>query len=139
MSYPFYLAENLATATHDRTAFLNLVKRNFDVIMNTHTQSGTMKKLRVAQLEALITRTAYRRGADPTVLFDTGMVFLDKIAKLKVNQREQMAKVILDYCEEALRLIADSGERPARPSLLQRFFDEIERTNDVVTVEGVAR
>jgi len=91
-------------------------------------------------LEALITRTAYRRGANPVVLFDTGMVFLEKIAKLKVSQREQMAKVILDYCEEALRLMADSAERPARPSLLQRFFDEIERTtNDVVTVEGVAR
>ena len=115
MSYPFYLAENLAAATHDRKAFLNLVKRNFDVIMNTHTQSGTMKKLRVAQLEALITRTAYRRGANPAVLFDTGMVFLEKIAKLKVSQREQMAKVILDYCEEALRLMTDSTARPRAP------------------------
>jgi len=139
MAYPFYLGEGLATAAAARDAgtFVGLAKRNFDVIMNTHSQSGTMRKLRVAQLESLISRAVYRSGANPERLFALSMECLDQIRKVRVQQREELKNVLLNFCSSSLRLLP---EFPcAHPSLLQRFLREVEQNQDrKVTVAAVA-
>ncbi|MFN0170956.1 MAG: helix-turn-helix transcriptional regulator [Bryobacteraceae bacterium] len=140
MSYPFYLAENLtaALAAHDRTAFVDLVTRNFDVIMNTPSQTGTMKKLRVAQLEALITRTVYRAGAQPGPLFDISMVYLERIANLRVIDREPMREVLVEFCREAVEMTPRTSQSPT--GLVQRFFQDLEKVrSEQLNVEAVAR
>jgi AraC-like DNA-binding protein len=130
MSYPFYLAENLVAmaASRDLVAFTNLARRNFEVIMNTHSQSGTMRKLRVAQLESLISRAVYRAGGNPDLLFEMSMVFLEKISKLRVNQREELKHVLTTFCARSLELVPETPQN--HPNLLQRFLHELEQDNE---------
>ncbi len=140
MSYPFYLGESLAAAasSRDEAALINLVKRNFEVIMNTHSQSGTMRKLRVAQLEALISRAVYRAGADPDRVFETSMRFLEQISKLRVRQREELRNTLTAFCSCLMQLIPDFPR--SHPSLLERFLNVMEQDKEgKLTVEQVAR
>jgi len=127
MSYPFYLGESLAAAaaSRDISAFTNLVKRNFDVVMDTRSQSGTMRKLRVVQLESLISRAIYRAGAHPDRLFEMGMHFLEEISRLRVHQREELSSVLIRFSTSAMTLIPQFPR--SHPNLLQRFLTELER------------
>ena len=58
MRYPFHLGENLTAlaSARDFDAVLHLAGRHFDLIMNAHSQSQTLRKLRVVQLQATLTR-----------------------------------------------------------------------------------
>ena len=81
MRYPFHIGENLTALTSARNfdAVLHVAGRNFDLVMNAHSQSQTLRKLRVVQLQATLTRAIYRAGAEPTRLFDCEMAYLEKI------------------------------------------------------------
>src|SRR5437868_41587 len=126
MGYPFYLGESLTAAacSRDATAFTNLTRRNFDVIMNTHSQSGTMRKLRVVQLEGLISRAVYRAGANPEQVFDISMQFLEQISKIRVQQRQELKGVLTAFCGCAMQLVPEFPH--SHPNLLQRFLCELE-------------
>ncbi len=139
MSYPWYLGESLVAtaASHDLTAFTNLAKRNLDVIMNTHSQSATVKKLRLASLVSLISRAAYRAGGNPDRVFDMSMVCYEQISKLRIGQREELKKTLLAYCSSTFELIPEVSCR--RPNLLQRFLQELDQDKEgQLSVEGVA-
>ncbi len=123
MSYPFYLAENLNRTVRDETAFVTLALRNFEAIMQTHSQSATMKKMRVIQLEALISRAIYRTGAEPDPLFRKSMEFLQKLSKTPVDRSDCLRTVLVEFCEEVLRQVPNETSRV--PSLLERFFEYI--------------
>ncbi len=122
MSYPFYLGETLVTAAacRDVAALCGLAKRNFDVIMNTHSQSWTMRKMRVVQLEALISRAIYRAGAAPEPLFDISMEFLDRLSRTAARDRQQLKTILIDFCHSAMRLVPEFPR--SHPNLLQRFL-----------------
>jgi AraC-like DNA-binding protein len=127
MSYPFYLGETLATAAaaRDVEALCGLAKRNFDVIMNTHSQSWTMRKMRVVQLEALISRAVYRAGAEPEPLFEVSMQFLDRFGRTPARDREQLKATLIDFCRCAMEFIPQFPH--SHPNLLQRFLREVEQ------------
>ena len=74
MAYPFYLGENLSSraASRDFVGFMNLVKRNIDVILNLPFEPATAKKLRVSAIISLVTRAVYRAGADPQKIQELG-------------------------------------------------------------------
>ena len=127
MAYPFYLGENLAAtaASRDLIAFASLASRNFDVIMNTHGQSRTIKKLRLAGLVSLISRAVYRAGGNPDQVFDISMVCFERISKLRVDQREELKAILLAFCARALELVPEVPRK--HPNLLQRFLQELDQ------------
>jgi AraC-like DNA-binding protein len=130
MSYPFYLGESLsgAAASRDASAFTDLVQRNFEVIMNTHSQPLGMRKLRVAQLQGLIIRAAYRAGAHPERLFARSMDVLDETRRLAMRQRHEVKAALLRFAVDALNLIPDSNQAP--PDLFHRFIDLVQAGTD---------
>jgi AraC-like DNA-binding protein len=127
MRYPFHLGENLtilATA-RDFEAVLHLTGRNFDLVMNSQSQSRTLRKLRVVQLQATLTRAIYRAGADPHQLFDCEMEYLEKISRVRASDRAGLRGLILAFTRDALTLVP---QRPsAHPNLVQRFLCEVEQ------------
>jgi len=139
VSYPFYLGESLVAtaASHDLTAFSNLVERNFSVIINTHAQSATVKKFRLAGLVSLITRAVYRAGGNPDRAFDLSMDCYEEIGKLRIDERDKLASVLQTFCHAAFELIPKTSFRP--PNLLQRFLQELEQDKEQLSVETVAR
>lgn len=131
MSYPFYLGESLVAtaASRDATAFTSLAKRNFNVIMNTHSQSGMIKKLRLATLVSLISRAVYRAGGNPDHVFEMSMVCCEQLSKVRVHQREELERVLLGFSRAAFELIPEiSYRRP--PNLLQRFLEELDQDKE---------
>lgn len=124
MRYPFHLGENLtALATaRDFDAVLHVTGRNFDLIMNAHSQSWTLRKLRVVQLQATLTRAVYRAGADPHRLFDCEMEYLETISRVRATDRTELRALILTFTRHALALIPQHTS--AQPNLVQRFLRE---------------
>lgn len=129
MRYPFHIGENLTALATARNfdAVLHVTGRNFDLIMNAHSQSQTLRKLRVVQLQATLTRAIYRSGADPTRLFDCEMDYLEKISRVRASDRANLRTLMLTFTQDALALIPQHPN--AHPNLVQRFLLEAEQSS----------
>jgi AraC-like DNA-binding protein len=132
MRYPFHIGENLTALTSARNfdAVLHVAGRNFDLVMNAHSQSQTLRKLRVVQLQATLTRAIYRAGAEPTRLFDCEMAYLEKISRVRAGDRAGLRALILAFTQDALALIPQQTN--AHPNLVQRFLLEAEQNSSPV-------
>ena len=121
LTYPFYLAENLAPAalSGDVRTFTELVERNFSVIMNSRNQTATVKWLRVAQLQAHITRAVFRAGGRPDELFVLSQRYLEKLSRFPVRERRGLREVLVEYSRVAM---ASLGSTRMRMSLCQQFL-----------------
>lgn len=140
MSYPFYLGENLnaCAAARDIAGFVNLVERNFHVIVNAPAESATVKKLRLSALVSLVVRAVYRTGASPMQLQELGIDCYKQMSRLRAGQRDEMRKLLVAFSRRALTLIPDRARRA--PTLLQRFLAEINDNDGTpLAVAQVAR
>jgi AraC-like DNA-binding protein len=137
MRYPFHLGENLTALARARDfeAVVHLTGRNFDLVMNAQSQSQTLRKLRVVQLQATVTRAIYRAGADPHRLFECEMVYLEKISRIRADDRAGLRSLMLAFTRDAIALIPQHPS--AHPNLVQRFLREVEQ--GALPVSEVAR
>jgi AraC-like DNA-binding protein len=137
--YPFYLGENLMScaASRDFVGFATLVRRNIDVIMNHPHEPPSAKKLRVSALISLVVRAIYRTGADPEKLQELGFEAYQKLSKIPARKRDEIKGLLIAFATSAFKLVPEVLH--SHPSLLQRFFDQIDQDKDgKLTVEVVA-
>jgi len=140
MSYPFYLGESLNSraAARDFAGFEMLVKRNVDVILNAPHESPSVKKLRVSALISLVVRAVFRSGANPVELFGLSSDTYRKLSKVPAGRRDDIKSLLMGFASKALKLVPEVSY--AHPSLLQRFFDEVDGDKEgQLTVELCAR
>jgi AraC-like DNA-binding protein len=139
VTYPFYLGENLVScaASRDFVGFTTLVRRNVDVIMNAPNEAPSVKKLRVSAIISLTVRAVYRTGADPDKLQHLGVETYRKLSGISGRERNEIKDLLVTFASQALRMVPEILHR--HPSLLQRFFQQIEQhKGGQLTVELVA-
>lgn len=105
--------------------------------MNAPHEPPSVKKLRVSAIISLTVRAIYRTGADPEKLQHLGLETYRKLSRISGRGRDEIKELLVTFASQALKMVPEVLHK--HPSLLQRFFEQIERHKDgQLTVELVA-